>query len=126
MALYAQTSGEQSTSSASWKPIPGLSFTLPEGVGTCAGHPEPAESLRDRQQQPRRGSRHLGERHRFGRVASFTYNKQVPPSTGRIPTTPVVGVPLTAKPQTIAAPWQGVRGSTVIIDSSATLSAILG
>lgn len=50
-------------------------------------------------------------------VASFTYNEQVPPSTGRIPTTLVVSVPLAGKPQALAAMWQGVRGSTVIIDS---------
>jgi hypothetical protein len=44
---------------------------------------------------------------------------------GRIPTTLVVAVPLTMKPQTVLAMWQNVRGSTVNIDSPATLSAIL-
>jgi hypothetical protein len=34
MALYAQTRGLQSTNSASFVPIPGLSLTIPEGVGT--------------------------------------------------------------------------------------------
>ena len=58
-------------------------------------------------------------------VASFTYNEAVPPSTGRIPTTLIVGVPLTTAAQTIQAVWSGVRGSTVIIDSPATLTAIL-
>jgi mannose-binding lectin len=58
-------------------------------------------------------------------VASFTYNEQQPASTGRIPTTLVVAVPLSqAGPQTIQAVWYGVRGSTVIIDSPATLSAV--
>ena len=58
-------------------------------------------------------------------VAGFTYNEQQPTSYGRIPTTLVVGVPLDMKAQTITAMWQNVRGSTVIIDSPATLSAIL-
>jgi hypothetical protein len=42
-----------------------------------------------------------------------------------MPTTLVAGVPLTNKPQTVTALWSGVRGSTVIIDSPATLSAVL-
>jgi hypothetical protein len=36
MAFYAQTSGIQSTNSESFVPIPGLSLTIPEGVGTTA------------------------------------------------------------------------------------------
>jgi hypothetical protein len=35
-------------------------------------------------------------------------------------------VPLTIRWQIIEAVWSGVRGSTVTIDSPATLSAILG
>jgi hypothetical protein len=47
-------------------------------------------------------------------------------NTGRIPTTLVVGVPLVQTgSQTVQAGWYGVRGSTVIIDSPATLTAIL-
>jgi hypothetical protein len=34
-------------------------------------------------------------------------------------------VPLITATQTVAAVWSGVRGSTVIIDTPATLSAIL-
>jgi hypothetical protein len=37
----------------------------------------------------------------------------------------VVSIPLASKAQVIAAVWSGVRGSTVRIDSPATLSAIL-
>jgi hypothetical protein len=55
--------------------------------------------------------------------AVFTYNEQNPPSTGRIPITLIVGVPLINGQQTILGMWQGVRDSTVIIDSPATLSA---
>ena len=36
MAFYAQTSGIQSTNSGSFVPIPGLSLTIPGGVGTTA------------------------------------------------------------------------------------------
>jgi len=42
----------------------------------------------------------------------------------RIPTTLVVGVPLTMTKQTVQAMWHNVRGSTVILDSPSTLSAI--
>ena len=36
MAMYAQTSGIHSTNSATFVPIPGLNFTIPQGVGTSA------------------------------------------------------------------------------------------
>jgi hypothetical protein len=58
-------------------------------------------------------------------TASFTYNEVNPASTGRIPTMLVVGVPLGNKAQAIQAVWYGVRGSTVHIDSPATLTALL-
>jgi Bc2l-C, N-terminal domain len=126
MALYAQTSGTQQTNSGSFVPIPGLSFTIPEGVGTAAlvilNVPNPYAS----------GNNFPGGT--FGITvngtvsqvqATFTYNEQQPPSTGRVPTTLVVSVPLALTTQTVAAVWFGVRGSTVIIDTPATLSAIL-
>jgi hypothetical protein len=126
MILYAQTRGEQSTDAGSLVPIPGLSVSLPEGVGTLAlvilNLPNPYAT----------GDKNPGGV--FGIsvngtvspvTASFTYNEAVPPSTGRIPTTLVVGVPLINKAQTIVGMWMGVRGSTVIIDSPATLSAVV-
>jgi mannose-binding lectin len=126
MALYAQTSGNQSTNSGSFVPIPGLSLTIPEGAGAAAlvvlNVPMPYAT----------GNNNPGGN--FGVsvngtvspvVAGFTYNEQVPPSTGRVPTTLVVSIPLTSKPQAVAAVWSGVRGGTVIIDTPATLSAIL-
>jgi hypothetical protein len=59
--------------------------------------------------------------------ASFTYNEQNPPSTGRIPTTLCAVVPLSQTgASTVVAVWSGVRGSTVHIDSPATLTAIIG
>ena len=126
MPLYAQTSGNQSTNSGSFAPIPGLSITIPEGVGETAlvivNLPNPYAT----------GNNNPGGVIGItinGTVspvqACFTYNEQVPPSTGRVPTTLVVGVPLVTAAQTINAVWYGVRGSTVIIDSPATLSAIL-
>lgn len=60
-----------------------------------------------------------------GVVAGFTHNEQVPPSPGRVPTTLVLGVPLAVAPQAMVGVWSGVRGSTVVIDTPATLSAIL-
>jgi hypothetical protein len=56
----------------------------------------------------------------------LTYNEKVTPSTGRMPATLVVSIPLGTHKQTVMGMWSGVRGSTVIIDTPATLSAILG
>ncbi|WP_371821696.1 hypothetical protein [Bradyrhizobium sp. 41S5] len=41
-----------------------------------------------------------------------------------MPTTLVVSIPLGNSAQTIQAVWAGVRGSTVIIDSPAMLTAM--
>lgn len=125
MALYAQSSGNHSTGSPTFTPIPGLTLTIPEGVGTTAiiilNVPNPYAV----------GNNVPGGN--FGITvngtaspvfASFTYNEQVPQSTGRVPTTLVVGVPLGNAPQTIVGVWSSVRGSTVNIDSPATLTAL--
>ena len=126
MALYAQTSGTHQTNSGSFVPIPGLSITIPQGVGTMAivilNVPNPYAV----------GINFPGGT--FGInvngvtspvQATFTYNEQAPTHTGRIPTTLVVGVPLVQTGrQTVQAVWYGVRGSTVIIDTPATLTAI--
>jgi mannose-binding lectin len=126
MALYAQTSGTHQTNSATWTAIPGLTLTIPEGVGASAliilnapmpyatGHSNPGGNF---------GVAVGGKVSPV--VACFTYNEVQPASYGRIPTTLVLSVPLGPKPQTITAMWSNVRGSTVIIDSPATLSAVL-
>ena len=126
MALYAQTTGTQTTNSGSFVPIPGLSLTVPVGVETSAlvilnlpmpyaiGHNYPGAAI---------GISVNGTVSPV--VGGFTYNEAIPPSTGRMPTTLVVSVPLGEKPQSIQAVWLGVRGSTVVIDTPATLSAIL-
>jgi mannose-binding lectin len=128
MALYAETRGTHSTNSANFVPIPGLSITLPEGVGTTAivtlNVPNPFAQ----------GNNFPGGT--FGILvngnvspvqAVFSYNEQKPQSTGRIPTTLVVGVPLTQAKggQQVQAVWFGIRGSTVIMDTPSTLSASL-
>ena len=127
MALFVQTSGTHSTNSASFVPIPGLRIALPQGVNTLAliilNLPLPFAQ----------GSNFPGGNVGISIdgavspvVGGFTYSEQVPPLNGRVPTTLVVGVPLTIRWQIIEAVWSGVRGSTVTIDSPATLSAILG
>ena len=126
MALYAQTAGTLSTSSGTFTPIQGLTLTIPEGVGTTAiiilNVPNPYATGNDIPGGV------------FGVtlngavstvVASFTYNEGAPSSFGRVPTTLVVGIPLGSAAQTVQAVWAGVRGSTVIIDSPATLTAIM-
>jgi hypothetical protein len=125
MILFAQTTGTLSTNSAAFTAIPGLTFKLPEGVQDnvivmlnvpnpyATGNDFPggtfAISVGGVIQAP---------------IACFTYNESVPQSTGRIPTTLVVKVPLTMTQQVVQAMWQNVRGSTVIIDSPASLSMI--
>ena len=127
MALYAQSSGTQQTNSSTFVPIPGLSITIPEGVGSSAvlilNVPNPYAQ----------GNNFPGGV--FGVSvngtispvqAVFTYNESQPQSTGRVPTTLVVSVPLSQKgAQVVLGVWSGVRGSNVIIDTPATLTAII-
>jgi|SRR4051794_22606617 hypothetical protein len=124
-ALYAQTKGVLTTSSSSAAPIPGLSFTLPEGNGDTAiitlNLPNPYAEGSD---YPGAVLAIAVNGTRQAPVASFTYSDQVPPSTNRMPTTLVVGVPLSMNKQIVEAMWWGVRGSTVVLDTPATLSAV--
>jgi len=126
MPLYAQSNGTHSTNSGSWSVIPGLTITLPGGVGLTAiiilNVPNPYAQ----------GSDFPGGN--FGVevnnavqpvTAAFTYNEAQPQSTGRVPTTLVVGVPLTNNPQTVTAIWSGIRNSNVVIDTPATLTAFI-
>jgi hypothetical protein len=127
MIISAQSSGTHSTNSGSWTPIPGLAIVLPRGVNDnvllVLNVPNPYAQ----------GNNFPGGN--FGiqvngnvlaPVAVFTYNEQVPQSTGRIPTTLTAVAPLSQTgDQKVEAVWSGVRSSTVIIDSPATLSAII-
>ncbi|CAF1316364.1 unnamed protein product [Didymodactylos carnosus] len=44
MALYAQTSGTHTTNSGTFVAIPGLSITVPAGVGTAVHRPHPDDA----------------------------------------------------------------------------------
>ena len=57
--------------------------------------------------------------------AAFTYIQQAPPSFGRVPTTLAVMVQLTGMTQAVSAQWASIRNSNVIIDSPASLSAVI-
>ena len=126
--LYAQSAGTQQTQSANWAAIPGLQLTLPSNSGGLSSAlitlnvPNPYAS----------GNNFPGGV--FGILvngaiaaptACFTYPTQVPQSFGRMPTTLIVQAKLISDPQQVQAMWQSVRGSTVVIDSPATLSAVI-
>jgi mannose-binding lectin len=127
MILNAQSSGTHTTNSGAWTPMPGLEVTLPRGVGDSAllilNVPNPYAT----------GSDFPGGN--FGLqvngtvlspVAVFTYNEQVPQSTGRVPTTLCAVAPLSSSGDSkVVAVWSGVRNSTVHIDSPATLTAVI-
>ena len=124
--LSAVTSGTQSTNSGTFVQIPGLTLTLPEGVGVSAlvilNLPMP---YAEGNNYPG-GTLGISVNGTVSPIqASFTYNEANPPSTGRIPTTLVVPVPLAPTKQTIQGMWYGVRGSKVIIDSPSTLTAVV-
>src|SRR5262249_16629607 len=126
MPMYAQTTGSHYTTAPVYTPIAGLSIVIPEGVGTMAivilNVPFPYAE----------GTAYPGGNFGIaidgkvsGVTAGFTYSEQKPLAFGRVPTTLVVGIPLALKAQTITGMWQNVRGSKVVIDSPATLTAIL-
>ena len=123
---FAQTSGTHQTNAPVPTPIPGLSLVLPEGVEDSAlvtlNLPNPYAT----------GNNFPGGTFSISTngttlpaYATFTYGVQQPGSFNRMPTTLVVSIPLGLKPQTILGLWQGVRGSTVILDSPSSLSAVI-
>jgi mannose-binding lectin len=126
MIVFAQTSGNLSTGSGSWTPIPGLAVKVPGGFGEAVllilNVPNPYAS----------GNNFPGGNFGIevngqlqGPIASFTYNEQIPQSTGRIPTTLCVPIQVNSQnPLSVMAVWAGVRNSTVHIDSPSTLTAI--
>ena len=127
MILFAQTSGNHSTNSGSWTPIPGLSLKLPDVVGEAVllilNVPNPYAT----------GTNFPGGNFGIevnGQVqsafAAFTYNQQAPGSFGRVPTTLCVPIQLNStQPLTATAVWSAIRGSTVNIDSPATLTLVI-
>jgi hypothetical protein len=127
LIVFAQTSGKLNTTSGSWVPMQGLAVKLPEAVGTYAALilnvPNPYAV----------GNNNPGGN--FGLqvgdtvlapFACFTYNEQAPQSYGRVPTTLTAVIQLNSSgATTVQAVWQSVRGADVIIDSPATLTAII-
>lgn len=125
--LYAQIIGAPSVSSEQLIDISGLSFQLPAASATeksaliTLNVPAPYAA----------GSNYPGIV--FGinvngvvvAQGAFTYSDQSPSSYGRMPVTVVVKVPLQLHPSQVRAQWASVRGSTGVIDSFASLSAIL-
>ena len=126
MIISAESSGNQSTSSASWTPIPGLVVTVPPITGEAVlfvlnvpnpyanGNNYPGGNF---------GIYYNGEMQ--GPTASFTYSQQSPSTPGRVPTTLYVSAVLPKGPTTVTAMWSAIRNSTVHIDSPATLTMIL-
>jgi mannose-binding lectin len=126
MMMYAQTTN-QNTNSGSWTPIPGLAIKLPRGAGEQAllilNVPNPYATGKDFP-GGNFGFRVNGSV--IAPFASFTYNEQQPVSTGRIPTTLVAAVPLSQTADgVVEAVWSGIRGSTVHIDSPASLTGLI-
>lgn len=127
MIITAQSTGNHSTNSGSWTPIPGLAIKLPRGINESVllilNIPNPYAT----------GDNFPGGN--FGievggvvqsATATFTYNEAQPVSTGRIPTTLTAVASLNQQSEVpVVAVWSGVRGSTVLIDSPATLTAVI-
>src|SRR5436190_18825255 len=120
--LYKQTAGTQQTQSGAWTPIAGLHFTLPP---LSSGNSN-ALMILNIPNPYAKGSDHPGGM--FGisvngavmvPFACFTYESKIPQSFGRMPTTLVIQIHLTANSQQIAGVWQSVRSSDVIIDTPA-------
>ena len=118
-ALYAQTSQTNIKAGDPAIPIPGLSLTLPEGVGDVAlvilNVPNSYATAK------LRGARFdiSIDGKKSPVYAAYNYSSNVD-NPALESTTLVVGVPLTLKPQAIVAWAQGC-----IIVSPATLSAIV-
>ena len=127
MLLYAQTTGTHNTNNGNWTAIPGLEVILPQGVGDSAlvilNVPNPyAQGIAN----PGGSFGIMVNNQVQSVVASFTYNEPSPPSDGRIPTTLSLVVPLSSSQDlTVVAVWAGVRGANVVIDSPATLTAVI-
>lgn len=120
--LYAQTSGTHNTNNADWAPIPGLALALPVGSASAViilNLPFPFATGND---SPGGTFAVFVDGVNTGYKAGFTYSSG---SAGRMPTTLVLAVRLKSAPQKIEAYWQNVRGSNVIIDSPASLTAII-
>jgi hypothetical protein len=122
-SVYVETAGKLTTNSSTFVAMGSLAIQLPEGVGDMAivtlNVPQPYATGDN---FPGGVFRISVDGNILNNEASFTYSGSA--TGGRMPTTLVVGVPLRTKNQTVQAMWHNVRGSTVIVDSPCTLSAI--
>lgn len=127
--LYAETAGTISTNSGNWTNIPGLQFTLP---AVSAGQTQALVTV-NLPNPYATGSDNPGgyvgvsvNGSVLVSVGCFTTETKSPGNTGRIPTTLIVRVRLlNGNTQLITAVWQSVRGSNVVIDTPASLSAVI-
>src|SRR5262249_407922 len=116
------------TQTPSYLPISGLNLTLP----AASSGAKTALIILDLPNPYAKGTNFPGALFGIGingtilaPLASFTSDLKNPESPGRKPTTLVVRVTLNGLPQSVQAFWQPVRNSTVVIDSPATMSAII-
>jgi len=124
MIVFAQTSGNPSTNSESWTPIPGLSLKVPGGFGEAVllilNVPNPHAI------GPTYPTGYFGievDGQLQTPIASFVFNSQTPPSS----TTLCVPVKLNStNPSAVTAVWYGHNNTTVTLFSQATLAAVVG
>lgn len=128
--FYAQTKGELSTNSATAVDLPGLAVTIPgwtfrsnEALVTV-NIPNPYATGQD---FPGGIFQVAVNGIIQDYLACFTYSNKTPESFGRVPVTLVtkVSLPQSDQSATIQVKWYGVRGSTVKLDSPASLSVQL-
>lgn len=129
--LHVETSGNQSTNTSNWTPIQNLELTLP----AISGQSKHALLILNLPNPYATGNSYPGGQVGISvngavlvPIAVFTTNIALPspPNAGRTPTTLVVEVNLlNGNTQAVKAVWTNVRNSTVIIDTPASLSAII-
>jgi mannose-binding lectin len=128
MMLFAYADFPSSVQSDDWQPMPGLALTLPPAAMgadltlVTLNVPNPYAS----------GGQYPGGQFAFewnGQLlpflAAFTASEASPESSGRTPTTLVAPLMLRDSPTTLVAVWSSIRGSTLAIDSIASLSALV-
>ncbi len=127
--LYSETAGALSTNASNWTNIPGLQFTLP------AASPGQSQALitlslpNPYATGDNNPGAYIGVSVNGAvlvPVGCFTYDTKHPESSGRRPVTLVVHVKLlNNNTQQINGVWQSVRSSTVIVDTPASMSAVI-
>lgn len=132
--LYAESSGTQFTDSSEWANISALEFILPpldkrRGLTVAlitVNLPNPYAAGNDNPGGYVGVS--VNGNQPLVSVGCFTTETVSPPlgTTGRIPTTLVVRIDLQDKKQHVAAMWKNIRGSRVVIDTPASMSAVIG